>query len=311
MAQNFPMMVSDGEISPISLNFTSIPDLGGNDVSSYGANLNVGLPLKKNFIGLSLGYQNFDFTFGESTNRIDLSAFENIQVFRTGLSFIRPLNGSLRFLISGGAAIMSNLDGDLSSNDLVFNAIIGAIKSWGDDSRKSSLLIGAFYGTQLGEPTLLPAISFRQRLNDRWSYSLGIPVTGITYNMGQRHRLALQASPQGIFANNSSLARVEGNRTITNTKLQFNGITTRLFYQYRFAKNLALFAEGGFMPSATLKVLDDDNNDIIDLGAGSGAFFNVGLRLVVQRPKKGVNEESSNDSSHSFINDQDVLNNNK
>ena len=198
-------------------------------------------------------------------------------------------------MLSGGTSLISNFSSGISSEDFVFNAMVGVVKKWGDDERNSTLMVGAFYGTQLGEPTLLPAVSFSQKLNAHWSYSLGLPVTGINYRVNEKHQFALLASPQGIFGNNPSEERVEGNRTITNTKLQFNGINTRVSYQFKFTKHLALFTEGGFLPSSELKILDDNNNEIIDLDSGSGAYINAGMRFVINRPR---NNRNSNKNSN-------------
>jgi len=296
MAQTPLMLGGSEEIQPLSINYLSIPDLGGTEVTNYGANLSFGLPVKKGLLGFSLAYQNFDFAFSESTNIIDLSSYENMQVLRGSVSFIKPLKNSLSFMVSGGTSLMSNFGNEVSSEDFVFNATIGVVKKWGDHERNSTLLLGAFYGTQLGEPTVLPAISFSQKLNPHWSYSLGLPVTGINYRINEKHRFSLLASPQGIFGNNSNAVRVEGNRTITNTKLQFNGVNTRLSYQFRFTKHLALFAEGGFVPISTLKILDDNNNEIFDLEPESGAYVNAGLRFVISRPKNSTSK-SKNDEN--------------
>ncbi|MDT0606801.1 DUF6268 family outer membrane beta-barrel protein [Croceitalea rosinachiae] len=277
------MLGNREELNPVGINFSSIPNLGGTEVTSYGANLNFGIPLKKGLIGLSLGYQNHDFVFSESTNLIDLSSFENIQVIRSNVSYMVPLKDSLNFILSAGTSLMSNFGDGLSSEDFVFNAIIGALKRWGNNERNSALLIGALYGTQFGEPTLLPAISFNQKLNEHWGYSLGLPVTGVNYQINEKHRLSFLVSPHGIFGNNSNEERVEGNRLLSNTKIQFNGINTRISYQFKFTKYLAFFAEGGFILNSVLKILDNDNNEIIDLNPGSGTYFNTGLRLVIKR----------------------------
>ncbi|MEN1785187.1 MAG: DUF6268 family outer membrane beta-barrel protein [Bacteroidota bacterium] len=295
-AQNMMLMGGSDEFVPLAINYTAIPDLGGTTVTNYGTDLTLGFPVKKSMMAFSLGYQNFDFTFEETTNVIDLSAFENMQVFRGGISYIKPLSNNWRLMLSGGAAIMSNLEGDLNSEDFVFNAIVGALKKWGNEERNTTLLIGAFYGTQFGEPTLLPAFSLRQKLNDHWSYSIGLPITGLNYRINDRHRFALQLTPQGIFGNNSQEERVTGNRTLSNTKLQFNGITTRLSYQYRFTKYIALFTEGGFIPQATLKILDSDNEEILDLDPGNGVFFNVGLRMILPRRNTTIPKKESNEN---------------
>lgn len=291
------LLGNPGEVEPISLNYGQLPDLGGTEIANYGLNFNFARPLGKGVLGIGLGYEYLDFSFSEATNVIDLSTYENMHTVRSNLSYVRPLKNRWGVIISAGTSLMSNLGDGVTTEDFVVNAILGFTKRWGDFERNSSLLFGAFYGTQLGEPTVLPAVSFRQKLNEHWSYSLGIPITGINYQINPKHRISLLASPQGFFGNNSNEVAVDGNRTLTNTKLQFNGINTRLSYRYLFTKNIAIVGEAGFVPNATLKILDDENEDIFDLDPGNGAYFNIGLRYVIQKNRGNINQNKKTDEN--------------
>ena len=295
-AQLIDIIGNSESFQPFGINYSRLPDLGGTEVQNYGLNLNLGKPLKKGVLGIGIGYQYFDFSFNESTNIVDLSTFENMHTVNARIFYRRPLKNNWGVLISGGTALASNFGNGISSEDFVFNAIVGFTKRWGNQMRNSNLLIGAFYGTQFGEPTVFPAISFNQKLNEHWSYSLGIPVTGITYKINEKHRIALLASPQGIFGNNSNEIAVDGNRTLTNTKLQFNGINTRLSYRYLFTRNLAFVGDLGFVPNPTLKILDNENEEIFDLHPASGAYFNVGIQFVLQRPKNNNPKENKHEN---------------
>ncbi|AWX44379.1 hypothetical protein HME9304_01379 [Flagellimonas maritima] len=280
------VMNNPNEIEIAGLEYGYMPDLGGTEIRNIRANVNLAKPIGKSIIGLGLGYQNFDFTFNEATNVIDLDSYENMHAIRANLSFIRPLGNSWTFIASVGPTLMSNFGDGVSSEDFVFNILAGASKRWGDFDRNTMVMIGLLYGTQFGEPRFLPALSLRQKLNEHWSYSIGLPITSLNYQINDRHRLALLASPEGLFANNSDAVAVDGNRILTDTKLQFNGLNTRLAYTFRFAKFLAFSAEGGFIPAATLKVLDNENEDIYDLEPESGAYFRVGLKLLLNRKQR-------------------------
>ncbi len=288
-------MTTPGEIQPVSVEYGSLPDLGGTEITNYRVNLNIARPVGKSIIGLNIGYQYFDFVFNESTNVIDLATYENMHVARVSLMFIRPLENSWGLLFSGGTSLMSNLGDGITSEDFVFNAIGAVTKRWGNSDRNTALMLGVLYGTQFGEPAILPVVSLRQKLNEHWSYSLGLPITGINYSINDKHLFMASLMPEGLFGNNSNEVRTTGNRTLTNTKLQFNGINASLAYRFRFAKNLAFTARGGFVPAATLKVLDDENEEIYDLDPGSGAYFRVGLSFVLNRKPPLNNTKNSSD----------------
>ncbi|MEM9362363.1 MAG: DUF6268 family outer membrane beta-barrel protein [Bacteroidota bacterium] len=272
------------EVEPIQINYSFLPDLGGTEIQNYGLSLNFVKPIKKGILGFRLGYQLYDFSFNESTNLLNLSDYSEIHTINTGIFYVRPLKNNWGILISAGTTLASNFGDGISEEDFVVNAILGFTKRWGNQEKGSNLLIGAFYGTQFGEPSVFPAVSFSQILNKHWSYSVGVPVTGLNYKVNERHRISLLGSPQGIFANNSNEIAVDGNRTLKDTKLQFNGINTRLSYRYLFTKNLAFVGEVGFVPNPTLRILDNDNEEVFDFNPESGAYFNLGLRFVLQRP---------------------------
>ncbi|MEL6304469.1 MAG: DUF6268 family outer membrane beta-barrel protein [Bacteroidota bacterium] len=269
------------DVEPLSVDYGVIPDLGGTEIERYQIGVMFGKKLGKGRLGIGVGYEYVDFTFDETTNLLDVSSYAQMHIIGTNVSYLRPLKNNWGLIVMGGASIMSNLEDGITGEDFVFNALVGANKRWGDPNKGSSLLFGLLYGTQFGEPTILPAVAFRQQLNERWSYSLGLPITGINFQFHPKHRLSALASPQGIFGNNSGEVAVDGNRVLKDTKLQFNGINTRLAYRYHFAKHLALLTEVGFVPGATLKILDNDNEEIYDFDPGGGAYFNLGLRFVL------------------------------
>ncbi|WP_299529806.1 DUF6268 family outer membrane beta-barrel protein [Ulvibacterium sp.] len=292
-----PIIQNPGEVELAGIDYGYLPDLGGTEIHNYNINLNLAKPVGKSIIGLGLTYRYFDFTFDESTNILDLSTYENMHVIRTNLLFVRPLRKDWTLLVSAGPTLMSNFANGVSSEDIVVNALGAVNKRWGDFERNTVLMLGVLYGTQFGEPRVLPALLLRQKLNRHWSYSFGLPITGINYRINDRHRISALVSPEGLFGNNSNAIAVDGNRILTDTKIQFNGINARLLYRYRFTKNLAFVAEGGFLPAATLRIVDNDNNEIFDLEPGSGTYFKFGIRFALKRPSQNKNLKSDDNEN--------------
>jgi|GEM_PF-5693731 len=284
-----PFVQEPGEVELAGINYGYLPDLGGTEINNYDVNLNLARPVGRSILGLGLTYRYFDFTFNESTNALDLSTYENMHVIRTNLLFLRPLKKEWTLMLSAGPTLMSNFANGISSEDIVVTALGALTKKWGDINRNTILMVGVLYGTQFGEPRVLPAVLLRQKLNQHWSYSFGLPITGIHYRVNDRHRISALVSPEGLFGNNSDEVAVDGNRVLTDTKIQFNGINTRLLYRYRFTKNLALVAEGGFLPVATLRIVDNENEEIFDLEPESGAYFKLGIRFILKRPPQNAN----------------------
>lgn len=287
-----PPIGTPGEVDLAGVEYGIFPELGNTEVNYFGTNFTVAKPIGKGVLGLGVRYQNFDFSFDEATNQLDFSSYETAHAIRLILFYRLRLKNSWSVLTSLGPSLMSNFANGINSEDFVANAIVMLSKRWGNQERNSSLSFGAFYGTQFGEPTVFPALSFNQKLNEKWSYSIGLPATGVSYQINELSRVSLRAQPQGIFANNSSEVLVN-NDLLTNTKLQFNGFGLGLVYRHRLAKFLVVEANGGFLPVSNLKILDADNEEIYDFDPGSGAYFNIGLRFS---PKRTSRNPSSNNS---------------
>lgn len=273
------------------INYSNVPDLGGVEVINYGADFSFAKPLSKGMLGFRLNYQNFDFSFDQSTNIIDTSSYENMNLIGASIFYRLPLKNSWSVIASVGSNMISNFEGDITSEDFVFNAIGMLSKRWGDQERNSVLSFGILYGTQFGQPTLLPVASFRQKLNAHWSYTLGLPITGINFQINKKNRLSFSLRPQGIYGNNSGTVAFQANNTLENSKLQFNALRAGLSYRYKFTSFLSVLIEGGYLPTVQLKILDQDNNEIYDFDPDTTSYFNVGLRF-------GLNKKPGNNSKN-------------
>ena len=285
------LMMGGDEFEIGGVNYSNVPNLGDTEVTNFGADGGLARPFGKGFLGIRINYQNFDFSFNESTNIIDFSTYENMNLVQANVFYRRPLKNSWSMTISFGSSLISNLEGDISTEDFVINTIGLLSKKWGDRGRHSVLSFGALYGTQFGQPTLLPVVSFRQKLNEQWSYSIGLPITGINYKINKKNRLSFTLQPQGIYGNNSGEVLFESG-TLTNSKLQYNALRTGISYRYKILPFLSALVEGGYLPLVNLRILDKDNNEIYDFNPDSSAYFNVGLRFGIDMKKSNSKNDS-------------------
>ncbi|MEO9871951.1 DUF6268 family outer membrane beta-barrel protein [Ekhidna sp.] len=263
-----------------------LPDIGGHSVTNYGANLNFMKPLSTWMIGFGVNYEYLQFDFDESDINTDLSTYEQIHSIRTNFFIRKPLKNNWSIMISVGPNLMSTLDDGIGSEDIIVNTLGAVSKRWGDFNKNTTLMIGVLYGSQLGRPTIIPTINLRRKVNEKLSFSIGIPMTGIDYRIDDKNRLSLSMRPQGVYANNPNPVLVENGEVLENTKLRFNGFNAELSYRRKLSKNISAVAAGGFVPAPILTIEDSANNELLDLNADAGAFFRIGLRFSVS-PKMG------------------------
>ncbi len=226
-----------------------------------------------------VGYSYNKFLFAESEPALNFSSFQQMQSIRANLAYRRPLKNRWMLGISFGPTLTSNFENGIVGEDFIWNSMISATKIWGDSEKNSALIVGLGYGSLLGEPQLLPIIAFRSKINEKYSYSIGLPSTGFHYTPNTRNRISIELKPEGYFGNNSDTLFVENTGgTITNAKLRIISISAGINYQYKIQPNFSLQFSAGFAPFREINILDDQGNEVFEFESSSAWNFSTGIK---------------------------------
>ncbi|WP_299433508.1 DUF6268 family outer membrane beta-barrel protein [uncultured Aquimarina sp.] len=271
-----------GEIG--GFEYSIIPSVGDTQIEKYAVNLNFGTKLGKNLLGFGFSYTYYDFLYKkDSFIDFDLAPYETIHNIQFRFFYKYSIGDSWSGIFMFSPSISSNLQGSLSGNDLIINSIASISKKWGDNDTFSLFTFGIGFGTPFGEPQLFPAISFRKKVNSQWNYVLGLPETSLNYNYGERHTFSGKATFNGLFGNASSSTILPDNSLQTDTKLQFNSLNTGFQYNYRIQPNWTTVISLGYTPWNQLRVLDNHNNELYDLGSNSSFYISMGLKFNINK----------------------------
>ena len=118
----------------------------------------------------------------------------------------------------------SNFEGSVSNEDFILGFTAVAKKTWAKRNKTSILTFGVDYGITYGKPQFFPLISFQNRINEKWSYDIGVPRTRVNFDIDNRHKLTFMASYNGIYANNST-----SGDDLTDIKILYNSFDLALF----------------------------------------------------------------------------------
>ncbi|MEL6811837.1 MAG: DUF6268 family outer membrane beta-barrel protein [Bacteroidota bacterium] len=276
-----------------SFNYGLVPDLGTTQIENYTVGLGFGIPMKKGVIGSSIRYDYYHFRFNERVNPFDISDFEKMHSIGLSAFYLHPLSSTCNLMISAGPALMSNFQNGITSDDLILSGRAVAIKRWGGQEKNAALMFGAAYGILFGAPNVFPIISFRKKVNDRWSYSLGLPQTGATYRINERNQVSILISPDSYFGNNSSEVSLDNFETLSTTKLQYLSVRTGLEHRYQLQPNITIVTKAGLVPFGDLEVRDVNNNVLYEFETDSSPYISTGLSFNINRnsnDKKNKNE---------------------
>ncbi|WP_405208670.1 DUF6268 family outer membrane beta-barrel protein [Aquimarina sp. LLG6339-5] len=274
--------IPNGEIG--GFEYSVIPDIGDTQIDKFAANLNFGTKLGKNMLRFGVSYTLYDFLYKkDSFVDFDLIPYETIHNIQFRLFYRYVINDSWSCMLMFSPSISSNLEGSISSNDLLINSIASVSKKWGDTNTFSLLTFGIGFGTPFGEPQFFPAISFRKKVNSRWNYALGVPETSLNYTYRERHTFSGKATFSGLFGNASSSVTLPDASLQTDTKLQYNSLNTGFQYSYRIQPNWTAVISLGYAPWNRLRVLDNDNNELYDIGSNSSFYISMGLKFNLNK----------------------------
>ncbi|MCF2876360.1 MULTISPECIES: DUF6268 family outer membrane beta-barrel protein [unclassified Tenacibaculum] len=231
----------------------------------------VGKGFITNSIGLDYSVLNYNKSYPFDTKEIE--TFYNLSY---ALSYSYPLKKQWLLTARVNPTISSNLKGSLSSEDLLLNGALLATKRWGNFKKGSVMIFGVAYATLSGKPGVIPFISFRQTLNERFSYGIGFPSTFFNYNLNKKNSFRVEARQQGFYANLSG-----SNSPIFNgeeaQKIQFRNFLANISYSYKFAKGWRAIANAGYSFSNTYSLLDVNKDELYDFDIDNRPFFSIGV----------------------------------
>ncbi|WP_282079322.1 DUF6268 family outer membrane beta-barrel protein [Aquimarina algiphila] len=275
-AQNPDMEVAGFE-------YTVIPGLGEVGIEKYTANLNFGKKFNKSVLGFGASYDSYNFMFNNAAIDFDTQSYETIHTIKTRLFYRYSINNSWFATVLFSPSLSSNLEGSLSSEDLIMSSAATVSKSWDNETKSSVLTFGISFGTAFGKPQFIPVISYQKMINTQWSYNLGIPRTKLNYSFDLRHKVSISASFKGLFGNISSTMNFKDLGNLTDTKLQYNALDTSVEYNYRIQPNWTTVIRIGYSPWNQLKILDKENKEIYDFEIDNTVFISMGLKFNLNK----------------------------
>lgn len=269
-----------GEVNVIDrdvfhLHYTT-PNPIDNDISYQRWSTKFGIPpirFKKliimNGFGLDLHKFNYD-----NDNIASLDNFYNINytlIARCKFSDKWAVNTSV------SPILLSNLESNLSLDDFLLNGRIVAERTF---LRKKEgyfrVALGLGYLTMNGTTQVKPIASIKSRLNEKWSFVLGVPNTYVKYDISKKHTIKTLLDLNDFSANLNNL-------TITNgvySKAVFTVTSVSLEYNYWFKEPFGVMVRATQAVYNSYELRNNNNNDIYDFKINpEQPFITVGIKF--------------------------------
>ena len=177
--------------------------------------------------------------------------------------------------------IASTLTQSLTSDDMFLNGGVFAIKDKTESTdikRPYRLILGLTYNTTAGVPFPLPFVSYYRRVNDKWSFSAGVPKSNLKYFFSESSMLQVFAGLDGYFANIQQPLMVN-NEVVNNISLSV--AIGGLGYEYCFTKHLVAYSYIGYTFRLNNVLRDKDRDEVYKLNDLNAFYLRTGIKFKI------------------------------
>lgn len=251
------------------------------------------LPIKLNEKGAYLvpgiQYQNVNFIL-EDDAPFETQDLEHLKSYSFSLGYTYKMTDEWRFGLEGEIDATSNFEtGDLQSEDIEYTASVYFIKSKDakdGDIRSWRLILGSRYSTASRIRFPLPIVNYFKRLNEKWSYTLGVPKTNLKYYLSDKHNFQAYVGLDNFFANTQNKFSVAGNSPSgLGEKLAQNiSITTVLSglgYELQFSKYFSFYIYGGYSLINNIRLRDENQDRVYIINDSNSLYGRTGLKFGI------------------------------
>jgi hypothetical protein len=196
-----------------------------------------------------------------------------------GYTFKASENWRLGFKVN--PRIASTLTNKITTDDLFLNGGVFAIKDRTDAEdidRPYRLILGLTYNTTAGIPFPLPFVSYYRRVNDKWSFSAGIPKSNLKYFFNEKSILQVFTALDGYFANIQETLLV--NQRTVNT-ISLSVAVGGFGYEYCFTKHLVAYSYIGYTFRLNNVLRNQNRDEVFQLDDINAFYLRTGLKFKI------------------------------
>ena len=177
--------------------------------------------------------------------------------------------------------IASTLRHKITGDDMFLNGGVYAINDKTKDQnikKPYRLVLGLTYNSTTGIPLPLPFISYFRRLNDNWSYNLGVPKTNVKYFFNEKNIVQTFVGIDGYFANTQEVFTIDGKEA---DSVSLSVILAGLGYEYCFTDNLVWYSYVGYTLSMSNRLRDENREDVFKLDNVNAFYLRTGIKFKI------------------------------
>ncbi|WP_231928699.1 DUF6268 family outer membrane beta-barrel protein [Formosa sp. Hel1_31_208] len=215
----------------------------------------------------------------EDNYPFDASLIESIQVIDLNIGYTFKTSENWRLGFKFNPRIASTLTNSLTSDDIFINGGAFAITDRTKDEtikRPYRLTLGLTYNTTAGVPFPLPFVNYYRRVNEKWSFSVGVPKSNIKYFFNEKSIFQTFAGLDGYFAHVQRPLLIDGKK-VNNISLSLG--VGGLGYEYLFTKHLVAYMYAGYTFRLNNVLRDENRDEVFKLDDVNAFYLRTGIKF--------------------------------
>jgi hypothetical protein len=217
----------------------------------------------------------------EDDHSFKASNLKRLHIIDLNIGYTFKLENDWRLGAKISPRIASTLRHKITGKDLFLNGGVYAIHDrTKDESLKKPyrLILGLTYNTTTGIPLPLPFVSYYRRVNEQWSFNLGVPKTNVKYFFSEQSILQTFVSIDGYFANIQDPIITDG---LAADNISLSVIVAGLGYEYCITDNLIWYAYTGYTLSMSNRLRDENRNEVYKLDNVNAFYLRTGIKFKI------------------------------
>lgn len=231
------------------------------------------------------------FVVGAEYNRIilnlnepypfDVNQINALNIIDLNLGYTFKTSEFWRFGLKLNPRIASTLNTSITKDDLFLNGGVFAINDRTDDplaKKPHRWIYGLTYNTTAGVPIPLPFINYYRKINDKWSYSAGIPKSNVKYYFNDSSILQVYATLDGYFANLQQPITINGQQA---NNISLSVAVGGLGYEYCFTEHLVAYVYSGYTFRLNNVFRNNDRDEVFQLNERNAFYLRTGIKFKI------------------------------
>lgn len=264
------------------LEYSFIPQSNSEDqYTRLRASLNYPIELKKDsYLIVGAEYNKIILNL-EEDYPFNTNSLKNIHVIDLNLGYTFKWNEKWRVGFKLNPRIASTLTEKIVADDIFIN---GGLFLINDRTKEESLkrpyrlIFGLTYNATTGLPFPLPFVSYFRQINDRWSFSAGVPKSNVKYAINSKSKVLGFVSLDGYLAHLQD-ATVIKDKYVDHVSLSV--IVAGLGYEYLFSKHLVGYLYSGYTLRLNNVLRNKNRDEIFKLNNVNAFYLRTGIKFKI------------------------------